>query len=143
MTKISLALLLCCSFGPTVVAADSANDAPSMPVQAWFVIEPAFERLDCTDEGYIQATEIDEHLQDFKVSFEMSLAYHRNVRKADAEMSARLQAIKDHISKSMDADGDGAVSTLEFRAYALELFHSADTDRDGEVTPEELSVSEI
>ncbi len=139
MTIRFLTLATLCLAAPQAFS-DSQTEAPDMDIQAWFVIEPAFDTLDCVDEGFVQAAEVDEHLPQLQQGFSMLMTYHAKVGQPDDDEYNRLAEIDSYVRSAMDTNEDGDVSALELRAYLMELIEAADDDGDGVVTRDELAI---
>ena len=131
---------------PGVVSASEALPAsPAAPATigdddlARFLLLPVFDILDCTNQGFIEAGEVDEHFpvlfNHFDKDFDRYLARSEYVGSRDSEQ-ALLQA---RMFDAMDTNSDGVVSTREYRAQVIRLIAAVDYDGDGEVTPEELA----
>lgn len=128
--------------------ASAAEEPPASPAAAApigddelarFLLLPVFDILDCTNQGFIEAGEVDEHFpvlfNHFDKDFDRSLARSEYVGSRDAE-EALLQA---RMFDAMDTNSDDVVSTREYRAQVIRLIAVVDYDGDGEVTPEELA----
>lgn len=135
-----IAALGICLFYDSVVADEPSGEAPDAAVQAWFVLTPSFDTLDCTNEGFISAAEVDEHLLTLQHEFSMAMTFHQNTSKPDDQAQKQLLEINDFLVQAMDQDADGLISAFEYRSYVIELIGQADIDGSGDVTPEELSV---
>ena len=98
-----------------------------------------FDILDCTNQGFIEAGEVDEHFpvlfNHFDKDLDRFLERAEYVGSGDTEQ-ARLEA---RMFDDMDTNSDNRVSTREFRAQAIRLIDVVDYDGDGEITPEELA----
>ncbi len=131
---------------PSLAAAGAELSGNSVPPdaadereQARFLIEPIFDLLDCGDEGYVQAGEVDEHLGELHRALGMARQYHENVNPglSDTERNDLIR-IESALRDDMDADGDDYVTKLEYRVRLIHLIHASDVDGDGEVTRDEL-----
>lgn len=83
--------------------------------------ERLFERLDLDGDGYLDAREID------------------ILRDAIMDRAVAMQARLGSQLRRKDENGDGTVSTEEFRARTL-LFDLADRDGDGRLSTAEFSI---
>lgn len=103
---------------------------------------PIFDILDCTDQGFLEAGEVDEH-------FPNLFGYHD--RNRDFSLSLREYAVSGDVNKRrmdqllferMDNNSDGKVSPLEYRSEVMSIIESMDADGDGETSLEELAPPE-
>ena len=97
-----------------------------------------FYTLDCTDEGYLEAGEIGEHMaqlfRPYDVDRSITLSareFERAGRLSDPDLLATAFSLS-------DSDASGEVTGREFEAYIARLLDVMDADRDGEITPAEL-----
>ncbi len=132
-------------------AANASEELPASPADigvigdlgdddlARFLLVPVFDILDCTNQGFIEAGEVDEHFpvlfNHFDKDLDRSLERKEYVRSRDAGQ-ARLEA---RMFDDMDTNSDDRVSAREYRAQVIHLIAAVDYDGDGEVTPEELA----
>jgi hypothetical protein len=135
-----LVILIGLSSAAAYAGDESPLPEPDKEMQAWFVLEPVFDVLDCGLEGYIQAGEVAEHLPELHRSYSMVMTYHMNVLKPNDEERERLADIHRYVTSAMDKDKDGSVSRFEYGEYVIDLIEATDDDGDAEVTREELSV---
>lgn len=130
----ALALIACGS----LVAASAEELAIKDADLARYLFVPVFDILDCTDQGFIEPGEIDEH---FPVLFNPMSggetrvldreAFVTSEDPAEAELQASLFA-------RLDADRDERVSAREYRDGLYQLLEQMDGDGDYEVTMDEL-----
>ncbi|MEL6302778.1 MAG: hypothetical protein AAFV47_06045 [Pseudomonadota bacterium] len=110
---------------------------------ARFLIPPVFTVLDCTNEGYVQAAEVDEHLGELHQRYPMTLRYHlyqmSSLEPGRKEMLAKLDQVA---RQKIDSNGDSVVSRTEYRTFLIQLLERVDLDGDGEVSREDLAPSE-
>ncbi len=135
ISRILVALLVVFAAG----ASGSEQTEPSTGELARHLLLPIFDLLDCTDQGYIEAGEVDEH-------FPSLFGYHdknRDFRLSRREYLSRVDDAKARLDlllfKRMDEDKDDSVTTFEYRGEVMSLIRSMDADGDGETTLEELS----
>lgn len=122
-----------------VFAGESNDDMQLLRQQASAFLVPVFDILDCTDQGFIESGEVDEHFAQVFNPMDRnrsrSLSRSEYLRYGSAETLSLREAAFDGI----DTDRDQSVSALEFRSYLFQIIEIADTDGDGEVTREELT----
>jgi hypothetical protein len=134
-----LAPLVAVALSLTSAASAQATEAVGDHAQAKFIITPIFELLDCGDEGYVQAGEVDEHLGELYQNLHWARRYHEYVEPAMSDADkASLARTEEALLDSMDSNADDEVSRLEYRARLIELIVLSDIDGDGEVTLAEL-----
>lgn len=106
--------------------------------RALFVLEPIFDLLDCTQQGHIEDSEVDEHFFHLFAPYDpdrKQWAPKRSFVKAGDPEERRME---EALFTAMDSNGDQKVSALEYRNQIIHLIRVADGDGDGEVTLEEL-----
>lgn len=117
---------------------DTPSEADTERKIAAQTLRAMFYTLDCTDEGHLEAGEIGEHMSQlfrpYDVDRSITLSakeFERAGRLSDPELLGTAFSMS-------DADASGEVTGREFEAYIARLLDVMDTDRDGEITPEEL-----
>jgi hypothetical protein len=120
--------------------------APAKPfaderAAALHFIKPAFPILDCTDTGSIEQGEVDEHF--FNLFFSLDADRSRSISLQEYIRAAydSTPEKEGFIFDLIDTDGNGAVSTREYRQHLFTAIDLADENGDGEVTELEAGVA--
>lgn len=114
-------------------------EGPFTPAIAAAILEPMFETLDCTEAGYFQEPEINEHFSQIFRFYDRDLS--RTITRAEylrGTSGAKKQELQ-HLFARIDADKNGILSAKEYREHLSAMFQLADANRDGELTREELT----
>ena len=130
---------LCVAIGTSALADTLDTDEKITEADlARHTLIPVFDILDCTNQGFIDGGEIDEHFpvlfNHFDRNGDAMLGRKEYVSSDDAG-KARLQAA---MFDGMDTDADGKVTSREYRDQVIHLIRVADSDDDDEVTMQEL-----
>ncbi|MEM1092826.1 MAG: hypothetical protein AAGB27_04595 [Pseudomonadota bacterium] len=132
-TSLLLTALLCaCATTPTA-------QGPSEQELAAFLLYPMFDVLDCTQQGFIEAAEVDEHLAFLFTPLDrdrsMALTPNEYVLAKTPEDRVRQELI----FARADSNGDRRLTVAEYRLRLIDLIDAADDNGDGEVTRSELA----
>lgn len=123
------------------VAAREAKPAPEGrvgPTEASYVLAPIFDILDCDRVGAIDSGQVDEHV------FEV---FRPNDRDRSRRLSAKEfgrtftrggAALRTQLFRQADRNGDEQLTANEYQGHLYAMVELADTNRDGEVTRQEL-----
>ncbi len=103
-------------------------------------LQPMFDTLDCEGVGIVESGEVDEHFYGVfgfaDVDNSRSLSkqeYIKSIHNADPGLESFIFA-------SIDKNGDGMLSPLEFRNHVIMAIDIADTNRNGELTETEAEM---
>ena len=126
--------------GCVLIAGVNATDEPgtSDADLARFLFVPVFDILDCTQQGFIEAGEIDEHLP---ILFNPLSRGETRILGRDAFVTsedADEAALQEQLFETMDGNHDELVSAREFRDTLVRLLDEMDSNGDDEITMDEL-----
>lgn len=101
---------------------------------------PMFYVLDCTDQGFLEAGEIAEHMAQIFRPFDRDNS--RTLSRGEFSRAGNYHdaGLLDTAFTMSDANADGAVNSQEYRYYLERLIRTMDTDSNGELTLAELQV---
>jgi Ca2+-binding EF-hand superfamily protein len=120
-------------------AGDAGSNVDETRKLAEMLIVPVFDMLDCTDQGFIESGEVDEHFpllfNHYDRNLDSSLSAEEFAGRADDADTAEL---KRRMFADMDRNDNGRVSPREYRDGIIALIRAFDSNSDGEVTMAEL-----
>lgn len=133
-------LVLCATL--PVIGAAHAGEADANPEEhrklAETLIVPVFDMLDCTDQGFIESGEVDEHFpllfNHYDRNLDSSLTAEEFAGKGEGREAERMR----RMFADMDKNGNDRVSPREYRDGIIALIRAFDSNSDGEVTMAEL-----
>lgn len=101
-------------------------------------LRPVFSILDCEREDEVEAGEVDEHFHDLFFYVDRDLDKIITEEELIRSVYDSVPAKEQYLFRLMDTNVDARVSALEFRNYIIRAIETADTNRDGMVTLDEL-----
>lgn len=143
---LALALVLGCL--SSAAAHDGLGNMPddgagfgSDRAAAVYFLRPLFPIMDCEGMGVISEGEVEDHFFALFYSVGKRGAFHITrddlVRSLDGSSEARIT----HVFDLMDGNGDGRVSTSEFREFMVKAIRLADVEQNGEVSLADLDMA--
>lgn len=119
-------------------AGEAESSADETRKLAETLIVPVFDMLDCTDQGFIESGEVDEHFpllfNHYDRNLDSSLTAEEFAGRGDADEAE----LRRRMFADMDRNDNGRVSPREYRDGIIALIRASDSNSDGEVTMAEL-----
>lgn len=143
MVRAVFALFATFAFAGTSAAGEkvtaAADELRETQELAGYIVAPVFDMLDCTDQGFIESGEVDEHFpllfNHYDRNLDSSLALGEFLGASDG----REAELKRRMFADMDRNGNERVSPREYRDGVIALIRATDNNSDGEVTMVELT----
>lgn len=124
---------------PPPAPVEASLRVPQTLPTAEVLLGPFFGTLDCDQQGYIDGGQVDEHFSQLFAPYDLdrSRTLTRNEYLAISPPGP-LRERREQLFAAGDRDGDGLSSANEYRRHLHEALQTADGDRNGEVTRQEL-----
>lgn len=141
---LAFSVLACsaCGTSPKLSGPQQRTPALAEPSErelARFLLTPVFDILDCTQQGFIEAGEVDEHLSFMFTPLDRDQSMAITPDEFVLASRSEDRRMQEAVFSLADQNADGRLTVMEYRIRLMSMINSADDNGDGEVTQQELA----